>query len=793
MNNLSVKTFYTLILLIPFFSYSQNTIKGNLINSETKEPLGEIYIKLFAQNKLLSYTQTDSLGVFIFNSVTDGNYIINIEDPNFQPFEFEFKINDNYTIYKLELKPVESLGEVVINAKKMIQFTAIGNTLNVEDTELSNKKSAMEVLNYAPTVSAHEGLSILGSNKVIVKVNNKELIISDQALMNYLNNLDPNNIQKIEIKDVKTAEMDAETESVINIILKKDVGTNLDVSYINLNLADKFSENSGGDISIYHRTNKFRFSTDFYTRRHNHQIKGNETDLFLDEVKYTITKNTSDIKRRELAVDLGIDYLLNNKNTISVLYNYFYDMALDLNPIEKNNISNSQNLDSILTQKFASSKDLYHTYSAFFEKKLDSLESNFILTTSYAYNTEKRPSDINNQYYNNNILVASEEFRTNDNTQNHIFSVQADLSKIFLNDNNLNIGIKTVNTKISNNSITKENISNNWSILDEYSDSFIFKELITSFYVSYIIKREKNAWNFGLRDEYTHNDFTFSGVPNTISDYNNLLPSINYKRFFSKSKVLTIFSNSYIERPSYYYFNPTTSIINAINQFKGNPDIKAYTNYRAGIQYVYKSKYVGQLSYAYSDDYFFTKPVYNAQTGITTSTYLNEGISSSLKLYTSLPVKLTEWWDIQNKITTSYSKYSLDNQNYEGFRFNINSTNNINLPKGIKLNINWSYTNPNQNLYYNFKENFVANTYVDIPFFNENVEVSLGLNDIFDTSRTSYIYDFQGIEKNICSKINSQKFIFSISYSFQSGKERDIEQKESIIEDEKNRMGKDAE
>ncbi|MFD0835222.1 outer membrane beta-barrel family protein [Mariniflexile aquimaris] len=731
--------------------------------------------------------------MFVFKSINNGNYVINIEDPNFQSFEFEFGVKDDYIFHDIELKPIESLGEVVISAKKTVQFTATGNTLNVEGTELSNKKSAMEVLNYAPTVSTHEGLSVLGSNKVIVKVNNKELIISDQALINYLNNLDPSNIQKIVITDVKMAEMDAETDAFVNIILKKDVGTNIDLNYINLNLADKFTENSGGDISIYHRTNKFRFSTDFYTRRHNHQIIGNETDLFPDKIIYTINRNTPDIKRRELAADLGIDYLLNDKNTISILYNYFYDVALDLNPIEKNIITNSQTLDSILTQKLASSKDLYHTYSAFYERKLDSLESNFVLTTSYAYNTEKSPLNINNQYYKSNTLFDSEELRTDNYTQNQIFSLQADLSKIFLNDNNLNLGIKIVNTKISNNSLTEENISNNWSILDEYSDSFKFSEVITSFYASYNVINKRNAWNFGIRDEYTHNTFTTLEQPDTKSGYNNLIPSINYKRFIENTKVLTLFTNLYIERPSYYYFNPTLSIIDATNQYKGNPDIKAYTNYRTGIQYAYKSKYVSQLSYTYSNDYFFAKPIYDNQTGITTSTYQNEGILSILKFYASLPIKIANWWNIQNKITTSYAKYSLDNQNYEGIRFNINSTNLINFPNGIKLNFNWNYTNPNQNICYDYKENFVANTYIDIPIFNENLKMSFGLNDIFDTSRTNYHYDFLGIEKTIYSKINTHRFIFSISYSFQSGKERDLEQKESIIENEKNRMGKNVE
>gem|GEM_PF-4362898 len=292
-----------------------------------------------------------------------------------------------------------------------------------------------------------------------------------------------------------------------------------------------------------------------------------------------------------------------------------------------------------------------------------------------------------------------------------------------------------------------------------------------------------------MRNEFTHNDFTFSGQPNIKSNYNNLVPTLNYKRFYSKTKILTLFTNSYIVRPSYYYFNPTTTIVNATTQFKGNPEIEAYTNYRAGAQYVYNSKYVGQLSYTYSNNFFYSKPNYDSQTGITTSTFQNEGKLSYVKLYASLPIKIAEWWDVQNKLTTSYSKYILDNQKFDGLMFNIGSTNTIDLPKDITLAFDWDYSSPNKAQYYDFKEKFVANASLDIPLFNEMMEFSINYYDIFNSDKSIYNYDYQEIEKYVYSKFNTQKIIFSISFSFQSGKERDIDKKESNIEEEKNRMG----
>lgn len=785
----------TLILFVasflPLFSFAQNNINGNIINFETKMALSDIFVKVLLQDKIIAYTQTDSLGVFNFKEVKNGVYLLNIEDPNFQPYEFEINLSNNYTINNLELKPIESLGEVVIVGKKMVEFTSTGNNLNVEGTELARKKSAIEVLSFAPTVSTHNGLSVLGSDDVVVKVNGKELNLPETSLMNFLHNLNPENIQKIEIKDVKTADMGAETDATINILLKKNMGTNIDLSYINLNLTNKFIENSGGDIAIYHRTNKFRFSTDFYSRRHNHQFVGNEKHHYADNTQFVIEKINPNIKRRELAVDFGIDYLLDSLNTISVLYNYFYDRALDINPIENNSISNVQDLDSIFSKKLGNSKDLYHTYSAFYDRKLDDRDSHFIFTTSYAQNSENSPMTVYNQFFKNNSLLETEELKMDNKTTNQIYSIQSDLNKIFKNENKLEVGIKIVQTKIIDQFVTEEKISNLWTILDAYSDNFNFNELITSLYGSYSLKNDKNSWSFGLRNEFSYNNFTFSGQPNIKSNYNNLVPTLNYKRFFSKTKILTFFTNSNIVRPSFYYFNPTTTIVNTTTHLKGNPEIKAYTNYRTGVQYVFNSKYVGQLSYSYSNDFFYSKPRYDAQTGITTTSYQNEGKLSSAKLYLNLPIQIVEWWNIQNKLTTSYSNYLLDNQKFNGWKFNVGTTNTFELPKNITLDFDWNYTSPYKSQYYDFKENFVTNASLNIPLFNEMIELSMGYNDIFNSEKTRYDYGFQDIKKNVYSKLNTQKIIFSISFSFQSGKERDIDEKESNIEDVKNRLGKE--
>ena len=97
--------------------------------------------------------------------------------------------------------------------------------------------------------------------------------------------------------------------------------------------------------------------------------------------------------------------------------------------------------------------------------------------------------------------------------------------------------------------------------------------------------------------------------------------------------------------PDYWTLSGATSYLNGYNESVGNPFLRPYTEYDADLTYILKSKYIFQVSYSYTPDYFMQtvyldsdrlKAIYNWQ---------NWDYSQELAFTAILPFKVGNWWD----------------------------------------------------------------------------------------------------------------------------------------------------
>ena len=82
----------------------------------------------------------------------------------------EKKQNDS-----LKTKEIEKI--VIKGKKKQIEQTEKGIVLNVSGTSLEQKDNASEILKFSPNVSQTSGLKVLGSNRIQIILNGKEVKI----------------------------------------------------------------------------------------------------------------------------------------------------------------------------------------------------------------------------------------------------------------------------------------------------------------------------------------------------------------------------------------------------------------------------------------------------------------------------------------------------------------------------------------------------------------------------------------------------------------------------------------
>ena len=82
----------------------------------------------------------------------------------------------------IKTKEIEKV--IIKGKKKQIEQTEKGIVLNVSGTNLEQKDNASEVLKFAPNVSQISGLKILGSSRIQIILNGKEVKINPEQSKN---------------------------------------------------------------------------------------------------------------------------------------------------------------------------------------------------------------------------------------------------------------------------------------------------------------------------------------------------------------------------------------------------------------------------------------------------------------------------------------------------------------------------------------------------------------------------------------------------------------------------------
>ena len=122
-------------------------------------------------------------------------------------------------------------------------------------------------------------------------------------------------------------------------------------------------------------------------------------------------------------------------------------------------------------------------------------------------------------------------------------------------------------------------------------------------------------------------------------------PTLQLNYMPSASHILQLSFSSDKTYPDYWTLSGATSYLNGYNESVGNPFLRPYTEYDADLTYILKSKYIFQVSYSYTPDYFMQtvyldsdrlKAIYNWQ---------NWDYSQELAFTAILPFKVGNWWD----------------------------------------------------------------------------------------------------------------------------------------------------
>ena len=252
---MKLKRILLVLLIIPFFSLSQNrgsgngsykgsgkdnskdyikgNISGKIVDSKTGKTLEYANISLtnIKWDKIIEGTISDAKGRFNMNKIRTGSYKISVSYLGYEIQNVNFELTKKKPDIKLAdillVANNEMLSEVKITEQKPIFESKIDKIVyNAENDMNEGLNDATDVLRKAPllTVDLEGEVSLRGSKNIKFLVNGKASTFFSSDIATALQMIPADEIKSVEIITSPGAKYDGEGDAgIVNIITKRKV------------------------------------------------------------------------------------------------------------------------------------------------------------------------------------------------------------------------------------------------------------------------------------------------------------------------------------------------------------------------------------------------------------------------------------------------------------------------------------------------------------------------------------------------------------------------------------------
>ena len=783
------------------------TIKGSVIDSVSKQPIGYVTVALEdAKSKTTVRSNlTKDDGTFQLKGPA-GNYILALVSVGYKDKVLPLATQgDVIDMGKIVLQSSSNkLGEVSITAAKPLMKQEVDRiSYDVAADPEGKSITALDMMRKVPliTVDASDNIQLKGSSNYKILINGKESALMAKSPSDVLRSMPATNILKIEVITTPPAKYDAEgLAGIINIITVK----NADQGY-NFGINTRYNTlwGPGVNLNATVKEGKFGFSGYAGLGRQNRTTNGfsNTQTFFADH---------------SVLSEYGSAYYNSNYKYFSGEFSYEIDSLnlltaeLDFNNGHADNGEGSNTRtalsESILQQFYNTNSsiskntgvDASINYQLGFRKSKDQL-----LTLSYQYSYSP-DNEYNQNLFSDTINYHQPSFRQYNNSGERDQTVQVDYAQPFKKFS-LEAGAKGIfRDNFSNYNVDTLVSGQNTQYLQNpaQTNNFNYHQDVYSLYNSYQVKLTDWTGKAGLRLEETTENADFSSVGSTINtSYTNLIPSVSIQRQFKTSSINFGFTER-IQRPYIGQLNPFVDRSDPQFISSGNPKLKPELDHVFELNYSHFSKGSINTGFSYSFSNNSIQNVTSLQAEnlggkldtVTYSTYQNLGSNRTLGYNVNANIPITKELSINlngllNKVWLQgfYNGTPYKNSGYTG---NLFSSIGYKFATGYRLGVNTGYFSGDVTLQ-GKASYFIFNSYViSKEFLKKNASISLVANNPWSTywhgSSSTTTPDFAQLNTNERSYRN-----FAIRLSYKFGRlNSDIKKNEHGINNDDTKGGK---
>ena len=438
-------------------------------------------------------------------------------------------------------------------------------------------------------------------------------------------------------------------------------------------------------------------------------------------------------------------------------------------------------------------------FGANFNIKHNFTEKQFInFDLIYLYFKDNNPIDYENTYYDGNQNFShNESVRSRKLTPIKRWIGNVDYNNTLNDKLKLEIGVKGAFSTFDNNVSVEYLAQNNWVIDPTLSSKSDLTENIYAAYAAMEYKLNDNwVTKIGMRYEHTNSQLnTDTGGRLVDRQYGKFFPTVFLNRKFSDYLNMNFSYTKRITRPTFNEMAPFTIMWDPNTFTVGNVDLQPaiansikydinYKSYIVSLQYTHEDASINnwQLTYDNVNDRILLK----AENADNTKTF-----SATF----GFPLKISDWWRIQNNfiyINQSFSGYDSNDAvfNIKSNNFSLNSISAFKLSDTFSCELTALYTGPRYAGTSKFKDFYKIDIGLQQDLGKKWGKLRFSITDVFNSYLWNGTTNIPEQNMNIISNFKWIHTTYSLTYSrnFGNSKLKSSRKREGNIEKERRRV-----
>ena len=609
---------------------------------------------------------------------------------------------------KMEID-AQQLQDVTINASRGLLTMSIDRKIfNVEKNITSVGGTAVDVMKNVPSVNVDIDGNVTLRNAA------PQIFVDGRPTTMTLEQIPADAISTVEIITNPSAKFDASGggAGILNIVLKKNRKTGYNGN-IRASIDSRGKPGFGGDINVKQGKLNVFANGQVGFRKSISTVNTIRTDFIKDTTAH-LTQSNGPVGNGVFGFGrLGMDYLIDNRNTLSLSGNLsrgqfknqdYINIARDTDYVSYTN-SDYGNRSSNSTNNF---KNYGSTLS--FKHNFTKPNKDISADINYNYSKNNNVNDFATQYFYTNATPKSplQYQRSSGGGTTKFFTAQADFADPLTAKIKIETGARIAIRNFSsfNDNFVKDP-SGNFIPLTLLNNRYQFTDRVLAAYGTFSQQINKFSYNVGLRIESSKYDGTLVTTGQKFSNEYpfSLFPSAFATYKLSAKEDMQLNYSRKINRPNFFQLIPFIDYTDSLNITKGNPAlVPEFTN-------LFELSYQNQISpgqnfltsvYFKNTDNLITRNQYRdinpnpaKLDSILLSSYANASRSYSYGIELTGKNKISKWWDLTTNVNFFNATIKAGNIaggiNSSQFSWFAKLNNNFKLPKNYSIQLSGDY------------------------------------------------------------------------------------------------------